>query len=462
MNHIDHSAPLSGHALTGVRGSFLTFHSDPFLSPEGDSYTYVADGLIIIRDGKILQAGDYSSLIKAYPEVKITDTYTDALIIPGLVDTHIHYVQSPMIGSFGCSLLDWLNRYAFPTEGRFADKDFADATAKIFFRQILSQGTTTANVFSTTFAQSVDSLFEESERYNALTISGKVLQDRNLPDYLRDINAPESIALSEELLKKWHLRGRQLYAVIPRFAPTSTPEQLRLAGELYQKYLGEGVYMHTHLDEDEDEIKWVKELFPRCRDYTDVYNQYGLVDNRSVFAHCCIVREDEWDTLHRHECGIAHCPSSNLFLGDGQFKYWEAKDPRRPLPTGIGTDVGGGTNFSIIRQIADAYKVGMLEHRGLSPMRSLYLATRGGAQVLHLENRIGSIAGGFDADFAVLDFNATDFLQWRLQFCSDLQEKLFVITTLGLDNYNRATYIAGKKVYDRNRPDQFLYASDIH
>lgn len=460
MENTNHSAASPGSGMKGVRGSFLTFCADPFITDEAQSYLCVDDGLIVIDDGKIVNAGDYRHTTALYPGLTDIDTYSDALIIPGMIDTHVHYVQTPMIGSFGCSLLDWLDRYAFPAEGRFADKDFADSVAKIFFRQTLREGTTTANVFATTFAQSVDALFEESERYNTLTISGKVLQDRNLPDYLRDADTVRSVGISEELLLKWHGRGRQLYAVIPRFAPTSTSEQLRLAGELYRRYIDKGVYMHTHLDEDADEIKWVAELFPDCDNYTDVYNRFGLVGNRSVFAHSCLVRPEEWQMLSDSDCAVAHCPSSNLFLGDGAFKYWEAKDTARPVRTGLGTDVGAGTNFSLLRQMGDAYKVSMLASRGLSPLRSLYMATRGGAETLHLEHKIGSIAPGYDADLAVLDFNANDFAAWRMQYCNNLEEKIFVLATLGLSDSNRATYVAGRKVYDRRRDMPWLYAAD--
>lgn len=453
----------SGGKLTGIRGEILTFKDDPFLRNPAECYDYFTDGLIIMQDGHIIAAGEYSDIAPKYENLKADDidTYTDSLILPGFIDCHVHYVQSPMIGSFGDTLLEWLNRYTFPTESKFKDKAFADEVAREFFRQILEQGTTTANVFSTTFAESVDALFEESERYDARTITGKVLQDRNLPDSLKDPDTKESIIIAEELLKKWHHRGRQLYAVIPRFAPTSTPEQLRLAGELYQRYIDQGVYMHTHLDEVQSEIDWVTQLFPDQPNYTEVYKHFGLVDRLSIMAHCCIVREEEWDILHKSGCGVAHCPSSNLFLGDGEFKYWEAKEISRPVRVGIGTDVGGGTNFSIPRQLGEAYKVAMLNMKSLDIIRSLYLATRGGAQTLHLENTIGSIAPGYEADIAVLDLKPSEFATWRMKFSDNIFEKLFVLTTLGLNNLNKATYVAGRKVYDRERERKWMYADAL-
>ncbi len=450
-----------GMPVKGIRGQILSFHDDPFLKEPHECYDYIDDGIIVIQNGNIIDSGEYQNTVCKYPDITDLDVYDDALIVPGFIDCHVHYVQSPMIGSFGDTLLDWLKQYTFPTESMFVDKGFADEVAREFFQQLLKHGTTTANVFATTFETSVDAFFEESERYDTRMISGKVLQDRNLPDSLKDRSAEESVVLAERLLKKWHRRGRQLYAVIPRFAPTSTPQQLRLAGELYQRYIDQDVYMHTHLDEAQSEIDWVKELYPDQSNYTEVYRSFGLVDKRSVMAHCCIVTDEEWDTLHRCDCGVAHCPSSNLFLGDGMFRYWEAKKRSRPVRLGIGTDVGGGTNFSIPRQLGDAYKVAMLQSRSIDALKSLYLATRGGAETLHLEDKIGSIAPGYEADIAVIDLKPSEFIAWRMNFAGDIFEKLFVLMTLGPDNINRATYVSGRKVYDRDREKRYMYAAEL-
>lgn len=439
----------------------MSFHDDPFLKEPHECYDYIDDGLIVIQNGHIIDTGEYQPTVSKYPDITDIDVYDDALIVPGFIDCHVHYVQSPMIGSFGDTLLDWLKQYTFPTESMFSDKGFADKVAHEFFKQLLEHGTTTANVFATTFETSVDAFFEESERYDTRMISGKVLQDRNLPNSLKDRSADESVMQTERLLKKWHRRGRQLYAVIPRFAPTSTPQQLRLAGELYQRYIDQDVYMHTHLDEAQSEIDWVKQLYPSQSNYTEVYRSFGLVDKRSVMAHCCIVTDEEWDTLHRCDCGVAHCPSSNLFLGDGMFKYWEAKKSSRPVRLGIGTDVGGGTSFSIPRQLGDAYKVAMLQSRSIDALKSLYLATRGGAETLHLEDKIGTIAPGYEADIAVIDLKPSEFIAWRMNFAGDIFEKLFVLMTLGPDNINRATYVSGRKVYDRNREKRYMYAAEL-
>ena len=446
--------------VKSIRGQIITFTSDPFLNEPKSCYKHYIDGLIVIKNGIIIDVDNYDTIKNKY-NIDNIEHYENAIITPGFVDCHVHYVQSPMIGSFGDTLLEWLEQYTFPTEAKYNDKEFARSVANIFFKEILAQGTTTANVFCTTFEESVDAFFEESERYNTRMIAGKVLQDRNLPENLKDKSAIESIIISEKLLNKWHKKGRQLYSIIPRFAPTSTEEQLTLAGDLYQKYIDNDVYLHTHLNEAEEEIDWVKDLFPDCKNYTDVYKKFRMVDKRSIMAHCCIMKEDEWSSLHRADCGVAHCPSSNLFLGDGIFKYHEAKSIKRPVRTGIGTDVGAGTNFSVVRQLNEAYKVAMLNKRNLSAVHSLYLATRGGAEVLHLEDKIGSIAKGYEADIAILDLKASEFIEWRLEFTQDIFEKLFILFTISPQNMNRATFVAGKKVYDKYRDNKFMYSSEL-
>lgn len=435
--------------LKGVRGEVLTFKSDPFIFPAEECYDHYADGLVVMRGGLIADVGDYAQVSSRWPGLEDVDEWPDALIMPGFVDCHLHYVQSPVIGSYGDTLLDWLNRYVFPVEMRYRDKEYAREVARMFFRQTLSHGTTTANVFATTYEESVDALFEESERYNALTITGKVLQDRNLPSSLADRSAEESVEVAERLLLRWHGRGRQLYAVMPRFAPTSTPRQLELAGELYQKYKDRGVYMHTHLDESQGEIEWVRSLYPEARNYTDVYDRFGLLGPRTVMAHCCIVRPEEWQRLHEAGCGVVHCPASNLFLGDGEFRYWEAKDPARPCRVGMGTDIGGGTSFSVVRQLGDAYKVGMLHGHAMDAVRSFYLATLGGAQALRLDDRIGTLGVGTDADLAVVDMRPTEFIGWRMRDVESVFDRLFILQTIAPDNLILATYVSGRKVYDR-------------
>ena len=447
--------------LKGFRGRILTFHSDPFLSPISHKcYNYWEDGLLVVKDGKIISVGTYLDTYEQYKTINIVE-YKDALIMPGFVDCHVHYVQSPMIGSFGATLLYWLNTYTFPMEEKFRDKTFCDEVSKIFFRQLLKNGTTTANVFCTTYPESVDSFFEESSRYNTRMIAGKVLQDRNVSDKLRDTSPSESVKMSENLLNKWHRKGRQLYAVIPRFAIACSDEQMQLAGELYHKYLEQGVYLHTHLNETKDEVAWVKELHPTSKTYTSVYQKYGMLAPNSVFAHSSLTTKEEWQMLHDADCGCAHCPSSNLFLGGGMFRYWEAKDKEHPVKIGIGTDVGGGTDFSIIKELGDAYKVAMMQNKPLSDIHSFYLATRGGAEALHLEDKIGSLQEGMEADFIVLNLSGDEFFNWRRQFCSNIFDLLFIIQTLGLNKLVKETYVYGHKVYDSETEEKYNYATTV-
>ncbi|MDE5843948.1 MAG: guanine deaminase [Muribaculaceae bacterium] len=450
----------NNNELKGIRGSILTFNGNPFKESPERCCDFIKDGLIVIADGQITDVGEYQIVKDRNKTLDKIDVYQDSVIMPGFIDCHTHYVQSSIIGSFGDKLIDWLNQYTFPVESTFKDKHVAETAAKVFFRQILSHGTTTANVFATTFEESVDAFFEESMRYNTRMISGKVLQNRNVTRSLCDKSAEESVEITEQLLKKWHGKGRQLYAVIPRFAPTSTPRQLRLAGELYQKYIDRGVYLHSHLDESVEEIKWVSELFPYIQNYAEVYDCFGMLDRLTVMAHCCVVNEYEWQLLYEKNCAAIHCPSSNLFLGGGQFKYWEAIKQPRSVKVGMGTDVGGGTGFSIIRELADAYKVAMIGSHNLDAIHSLYMATRGGAEALNLDDKIGSIKPGYEADLAVINLTPDSFTSWRLNNTSDIFEKLFALISLSPDNLVSATYVAGHKVFDRADTSQFCYSPD--
>lgn len=431
----------------GIRADALTFTADPFYNDPEECVRFIRDALIVIADGKIESVGPCPADRDLMPEHTVS--YPGKLLMPGLIDCHCHYVQTPMIGSYGDTLLSWLNQYTFPTEQHFSNPAVAADAARVFFDQILSQGTTTAAVFATTYPVSADAFFAESERRGTRMICGKVLQDRNLPEGLRDKSARQSVEESEELLLRWHGRGRQLYAVVPRFAPTSTDLQLTLAGELYQKYLDRGVYMHTHLGESDEEIAWVHDLFPDAESYTDVYRRFGLLGPRSIMAHCCVMKPGEWQLLSESGAAAVHCPASNLFLGDAQFRWWEAKDPLRPVKTGMGTDVGGGTSFSIVRNLGEAYKVGMLGGHSLSAFRAFYLATRGGAEALGLADRIGSIEPGMEADLCVLDLDLP-FVSWRLDRARTLEEKLFCLQTLAPDNLVEATYVAGRCVYSKS------------
>ncbi|MEO1591466.1 MAG: guanine deaminase [Cyanobacteria bacterium J06632_22] len=437
------SAPLSSDEPVAFRGAFLDFVADPFHQPEDDCVRYLRDGLLVVVDGKIQAFGTYGSLQGAYGELPITD-YRDRLIVPGFIDTHIHYPQTEMIAAYGEQLLTWLEQYTFPVESKFADKDYASKIAHIFLDELLRNGTTTALVLATVHPESVDAFLEASEQRGLRMIAGKVMMDRNAPESVRD-TAESSYQQTKALIEKWHGRGRLSYAVTPRFAPTSTPQQLAYAGRLLQEF--PGVYLHTHLSENENEVAWVQELFPDCAGYLDVYEQAGLVTNRSVFAHGVQLTEEEFNRLAEQGSTIAHCPTSNLFLGSGLFNLVKAKENN--IPVGIATDVGGGTGFSLLQTLSEAYKVAQLRQNNLSSFQALFLATLGGAQALHLSDSLGNFGPGKDADFVVLNRQPTPLLKLRNSSdlptnLQELADQTFALMMLGDDRAVAATYILGK------------------
>jgi guanine deaminase len=428
---------------TAYRAAILHSLADPAEVGVENSYEYFADGVLLVEGDKIVAVGAAETLLPTLGDVELVE-YPDALITPGFVDTHIHFPQTGMVGAYGEQLLDWLNNYTFPCESQFADKAHADKVADIFLAELLRNGTTTALVFASVHPQSVDALFEAAERLNLRLIAGKVMMDRNAPDYLVD-TAASSYADSKALIERWHGKGRLHYAVTPRFAPTSTPEQLALAGQL----LGEhpGLYMQTHISENVKEVEWVKALFPERKNYLDVYDHYQLLGERSVLAHGVHLCDDECARLAETGSAIAFCPTSNLFLGSGLFNLPQAE--RFKVNVGLGTDVGGGTSFSLLQTLNEAYKVMQLQGEKLSPFKSLYLATLGGARALRLEDRIGTLQPGSDADFVVLDYNATPLLSYRISQSKSFEETLFVLMTLGDDRTVLETYAAGRKVHQR-------------
>ncbi|MGE8043656.1 guanine deaminase [Pseudomonas monteilii] len=429
---------------TAYRAAILYSLADPSEVGLDASYAYFDDGLLVVDDGRITAVGPATELLPTLaPDTEVV-TYTDALITPGFIDTHIHFPQTGMIGSYGEQLLDWLETYTFPCERQFADKAHADEVAKRFLGELLRNGTTTALVFGSVHPESVDALFEEAERLDLRLIAGKVMMDRNAPDYLTD-TADSSYRDSKALIERWHGKGRLHYAVTPRFAPTSTPEQLAAAGRLLEEH--PGVYLHTHLSENLKEIDWVKALYPERNGYLDVYDHYRLLGERSVFAHGVHLCDAECQRLAETGSAVAFCPTSNLFLGSGLFNLPQAE--RFGVRVGLGTDVGAGTSFSLLATLNEAYKVMQLQDVRLHPFKSLYLATLGGARALRLEERIGSLAPGHDADFVVLDYKATPLLDYRLQQSRSIEETLFVLTTLGDDRVVRETYAAGRCVHRR-------------
>ncbi|OAN10983.1 guanine deaminase [Photobacterium jeanii] len=405
---------------------------------------FIDDGLMLVDNGRIEWVGEWSEGKDKIPSTVRVRSYPGKIVMPGFVDTHIHYPQAEMVGAYGEQLLEWLNNYTFPTEARYKDKDYSREMSTFFIKQLLRNGTTTALVFGTVHPESVDALFEEAEKINMRMIAGKVMMDRNAPEYLLD--TPEiGYNQTKELIERWHKRGRLLYAITPRFAPTSSPEQLAMAGRLKEEY--PDTYVHTHLCENQNEIAWVKELFPEQDSYLDVYHHHGLTGSKSVFAHCVHLEDKEWDCLQETDSAVAFCPTSNLYLGSGLFKLQEAW--KRKVKVGMGTDIGAGTTFNMLQTLNEAYKVMQLQQHRLSAFEAFYLATLGGAKSLSLDHLIGNFEVGKEADFVIIDPCSTPLQQLRYDSSSNLPEKLFMLMTLGDDRSIYRTYVDGRLVYER-------------
>jgi len=431
--------PPSPHA---VRGEILHFVADP--AHDARALEHFADGLLIVRDGHVAECGPAAELLAKLPAGTPVADHRGKLILPGFVDTHVHYPQTDIIASHGEQLLEWLEKYTFPAERRFADPAHAAEVAAFFCDQLLKNGTTTAAAFATVHPASVDALFTAAQRRRMRLITGKVLMDRNCPDFLRD-TAASGYAESKALIERWHGRDRLLYAVTPRFAPTSTPTQMRLAGRLFAEH--PGVFLQSHLAENRGEVDWVAQLHPEARSYLDVYERCGQLGMRAVYAHCIWLDDTDRRRMADTGTAISFCPTSNLFLGSGLFDLRRARE--LGVRVGLGTDVGAGTSFSMLQTMNEAYKVLQLAGQSLSAASAFHLATLGGAHSLYLDDRIGNFAAGKEADFVVLDPRATPLLARRSAACATLDERLFVLMMLGDDRAVAATHVLGRPAWPR-------------
>lgn len=411
---------------------------DPGESGRPECCEYFDDGMLFVDDGRIIDIGPAAAIAEKIGDAPVTDLGSK-LMLPGLVDCHVHLPQLDIIASFGEQLLDWLDRYAYPAEMRFADADYAREAAGFFVDELLRNGTTTAAVFASVHAHSAEVLFEAAAEHGMRLIAGKVLMDRNCPSELRD--TPESAyADSRALIEKWHGNGRLGYAITPRFALTSSDEQLAAAGRLATEF--PDTWVHTHLSENHAEIAAVAEQFPERANYLDVYDHFGLVRERSIFAHCLHLDGDERERLAACGGAIAFCPTSNLFLGSGLFDLRAMTDAM--LRVGIGSDVGGGTSLSMIRTLGTAYKVLQLQQQNLPASRALYLATLGGARALYLDKHIGNFMPGKEADFVVIDPDGSRLSERRMRSSSDAADALFALLFLGDERHIYRTYVNGK------------------
>lgn len=405
------------------RGRIFTPVGDPFESPA--PFTAWDDGCLAVEGGRIVWVGPWEERPEAD---EVVDYGPDALLTPGFVDLHLHAPQLEMIGSYGGHLLEWLERYTFPNEARFADPLHACRVAASFFEELYRHGTLTALVFSTTHTEATEAFFEEAERRRFRAILGKTLMDRNAPDALLE-PVDRAVESSRTLIRKWHGRGRLGYAVTPRFAPTSTPELLEAAADLKREF--PDVWVHSHVSENLAEIRWVAELFPGSHGYLDVYDQAGLLGERTILAHGVHLSDQELARVAATGTRLAHCPNSNLFLGSGLFPMQRVLDHR--IQFGLGTDIGAGTTLSMFQVMADAYKVQQVLGLVLRPYQLWDLATLAGARALGLEREIGSLEAGKAADFVVLDLRATPLLAARTSTAETVEELLAALIFLGDD-----------------------------
>ncbi|MFC0204061.1 guanine deaminase [Novosphingobium soli] len=427
--------------IRAYRGELLSVAHDP-RDAGREAVRHEPDGLLVVEDGVVLDRGPYAALAARYPEPEVLP----GLVVPGFVDAHVHYPQTDRIASHGEQLLDWLDKHIFPAEKAFADKAHAEEVAAFFCDELLRNGTTSALVYPTVHEQSVDALFEAALARRMRVVSGKVLMDLG-PEGLNDTVA-SGRAGSEALIRRWQGRGRLGYAITPRFVLASSDAQLADAGALLAAH--PEVLMHTHLAENVHEVAAVAARFPDAADYLDAYDRFGLVTRRAVFAHGIHLTERSCARLHESGAGVAVCPSSNLFLGSGHFDFGQAD--RHALRLGLGTDIGAGTSFSLLRTAGLAYQAALAREDRLDPFRALYLATAGSAALLHIADRVGALEPGQEADFVVLDSAATPLLARRTAG-ADLATRLFALQILGDERAIARTYVMGECAWRAPRPE---------
>lgn len=417
-----------------IRGRTLSFHADP--AETENAFTYHEDGAIITENGKIAAIGDYASLRDpALPEID----HRPYLILPGFIDTHIHFPQVQVIASWGAQLLDWLNTYTFPEESRFAQQGHAPLMAEKFLDLLLSHGTTTAVAFCSVHPQSAEALFSAAEARGMAMVAGKVMMDRNAPEAVLD-TPQQGYDDSKRLIETWHGRGRQHYAITPRFAITSTPEQMEMTGQLVREH--PDCHIQTHLSENRDEIAFTLSLYPQARDYLDIYETYGLLSEKLLLGHSIHLEPREIARMAETGSRAVFCPTSNLFLGSGLFD--EAGLRAAGVVSGIATDVGGGTSYSMLQTLNEGYKILQLRGQKLHPYAAFHWVTRGNALALGIADRIGTLDPGSDADLVVLDSRATPAMALRMDRAETLAEELFILQILGDDRAIAQTYVAGK------------------
>ncbi|UWP98951.1 guanine deaminase [Aliiroseovarius crassostreae] len=422
-------------------GQTLTFFENPFTTRPDEATRHHARGGVVIDAGKIIAVGPADDMRAQYPQAQVTD-YGNALISPGFIDAHAHYPQTAIIASWGKRLIDWLNSYTFPEESRFADRPHAQSIAESYFDLVTAAGTTTTVSYCTIHPESVDAYFSAAQNRGLRVFGGKTCMDRNAPDTLTD-TAQSAYEDSKALLEEWHGVDRLSYVITPRFAPTSTPEQLDALGTLWREH--PDLLMQTHISEQHEEIAWVQDLFPDSRDYLDVYEKFGLAREGALFGHAIHLTERERDRLHEMKASLIHCPTSNMFIGSGLFDMAGLMATGQRI--GLATDTGGGSSFSMLRTMAAAYEVGQLSGTALHPAQLWWLATAGSAQSLLMGDVIGTLAPGYEADLAVIDLSSTPAIAQRAARAEDLWQALFPTIMMGDDRAVTSVWAGGRKLY---------------
>ena len=418
-------------------GQTLSFTANPFA--EGTSAArHHTHGAVVIEDGLIAWVGPADQL-DAPPGATMTD-YGDHLIMAGFVDAHMHYPQTAIIASWGKRLIDWLNDYTFPEETRLHDAAYAAQISERYLDLAMSHGTTTMCSYATIHPASVTAFFNAAQARGLRAMAGKTCMDRNAPDSLRD-TAQSAYDDSKALLERWHGVDRLGYAITPRFAPTSTPEQLQALGALWAEH--PDCLMQTHLSEQVEEIAWVRELYPHARDYLDVYEGYGLLGAKGVYGHAIHLEPREEARLKEVGAALVHCPTSNTFIGSGLFDLAGLVEAGQKI--GLATDTGGGSSFSMLRTMAAAYEVSQLNGTAPHPAQLLWLATQGSAEALHLQDRIGNLSKGMEADLTILDLASTPAIAQRVTQAEDIWQAIFPTIMMGDDRAIKDVWIKGQK-----------------
>jgi guanine deaminase len=432
-------------ATTIVRGQTLSFRADPFEVEPDAAVSFDSDGAVAIADGRIVEVGPAGAVMGRHPAAHL-ESYPGHLVMAGFVDCHAHYPQTGIIASYGKQLLEWLQKYTFPAEAAFHDPAHAAEVAERYLDECLRNGTTTSSVYCTVHPASVDAFFAAAQRRGLRMAAGKVMMDQNAPANLVD-TAQQSYDDSKALIARWHGVDRLTYVVSPRFAVTSSAAQLEAAGALWNEH--PTTLMQTHLSENVHEVEFVKELHPREPNYLGIYEKHGLIGPGSNFGHAIHLNAREVDLLSSTGSGVSHCPTSNLFIGSGLFDMQGLRDRGKPVALGLGTDIGGGSSFSMFATMKASYEICQLQGYSLHPAKAFSLATVGSANVMRLGDRIGNLAAGMEADIVVIDLKSQPVIAQRMRTADSIWDALFIQVILADDRAVRATYVSGRKAYER-------------